>query len=436
MGIFSMVNILDFSSDPQTKTRNFPHRVCLALTARHLDPSGGISNFILGLVKMFPDTLFDIVTDDAAEAQKWFGVLPNIHYSTIANTKILSNNSFWQTSFSLNVHLGKTLLIAEALAEQCKQVVYDHILVNDYESLYAAMLTGLVNIMPVSYITHIPLKSQIYPEMFGELENLILQHSKLSVITQLDTNKSDYTCAEKMVTAPLPITDERFLVPYHGPRDGILFIGRYETRKAPEKFIEFVKRFPGTKVKILSGGKNPKEKWQKVLSDAGVTNLEFGHKLTGEEKVRFIQSACLAYHPSSNESFGLCALETLYSCPTILSDAPWADYFMKFPFSMRLADFNMDMMIGFNHKKQIERMIELHRKPTMEAWQNILFTRQSSKEKLTEPGIIRKINTVYRDVGTMVKSTLVDYEVEQIQKHFLNLEFQHTSSTTLIRRKE
>lgn len=431
-----MMSILDFIDNPQNESQTYSQRVCLALTARHLDPSGGISNFALGLVKMFPDTIFDIVTDDATEAQKWFGQIPNINYATIANTKILQNNSFWQTSFNLNVHLGKTILIAEALAEQCKRVVYDCVLVNDYESLYASLLTGLVGIMPVYYITHIPFKSKIYPKMFGELENLVLQHSKLRVITQLDTNKPDYSCADKMFTAPLPITDERFLVPYDGPRDGILFIGRYETRKAPEKFIEFVKRFPGTKVKVLSGGKNPKEKWYKVLSEAGITNLEFGYKLVGEEKVRFIQSAKLAYHPSSNESFGLCALETLYSCPTILSDAPWADYFMQFPYSMRLADFSMEKLAGFNHKKQIAKMIERHRQPTMKAWQHILFNRPQPIVIMNEPTIIRKINNTFSDVGTLVKTTLVDYEVEQIQKYFAALEFQHTTSTTLIRRKE
>jgi hypothetical protein len=69
------MNILDFSSDPQDDAVTYPHRVCLALTARHLDPSGGISNFVLGLVKMLPDTMFDLVTDDATEAQKWFGIL-------------------------------------------------------------------------------------------------------------------------------------------------------------------------------------------------------------------------------------------------------------------------------------------------------------------------------------------------------------------------
>lgn len=430
------MNILDFSSNPQDDAATYPHRVCLALTARHLDPSGGISNFVLSLVKMLPDTMFDLVTDDATEAQKWFGILPNVHYSRIANTRLLQNNSFWQTSFSLNVHLGKTILIAEALAEQCKRVVYDCVIVNDYESLYAALLTGLVNIMPVCYITHIPLKSQIYPPMFGELENLVLQHSRLRVITQLETNKADYSCADKMITAPLPITDDRFLVPYDGPRDGILFIGRYETRKAPEKFIEFVKRFPGAKVKVLSGGKNPIEKWQKCLSEAGVTNLEFGHKLVGEEKVRFIQSSKLAYHPSTNESFGLCALETAYSCPTILSDAPWADYFTQFPFCMRMDDFTPERLEGFDHKKQIEKMIEAHQKPTLRAWQGILFDRLDAPTKLAEPSVIRKINKIYRDVGTLVKTTLVDYEVDQIQKYFADLEFQHTNSATQIRRKD
>ncbi len=431
------MNILDFSTNPPNEEQSFPQRVCIALTARHLDPSGGISNFVLGLVKMFPNTLFDIVTDDTSEAQLWFGNYPNVHYPQSSLSKTLQPSSFWMTSFSLNVHLKKMVLIADTIANQCKQVIYDCVIVNDYESLYAALLTGLVNIMPVCYITHIPLKSQIYPAMFGELENLVLQHNKLRVITQLDTNKADYTCADKMETAPLPITDDRFMVPYDGPRDGILFIGRFEMRKAPEKFIEFVKQYPGMKVKILSGGKNPKEKWQQCLSAAGVTNLEFGHKLTGEQKVRFIQSAKFAYHPSINESFGLCALETLYSCPTILSDAPWADYFMQFPFSMRLSDFTMEKLEGFDHREQINKMIALHQKPCLNAWQNILFNRsKSSVTKQTQPVVIRKINKKWQDVVTLVKTTLVDYEVGQIQDRFSNLEFQHTKSMTRIKKKE
>lgn len=433
------MNIFDYCDTPQIEEQSYPQRVCLALTSRHLDLSGGIANFILGLVKMFPNTLFDIVTDDSAEAQKWFGGHTNVNYSTIANTRLLPNNTFWNTSFNLNVHLSKTILISEALAEQCKRFVYDCIVVNDYESLYASLLTGLVGIMPVYYITHIPLKSQIYPAMFSELENLVLQHSKLRVITQLDTNKDEYLCASKMITAPLPITDDGFLIPYDGPRDGILFIGRHETRKAPEKFIEFVKRFPGTKVKILSGGKNPKEKWHKCLSEAGITNFEFGHKLVGDEKVHFIQSSKLAYHPSINESFGLCALETLYSCPTVLSEAPWADYFMQFPFSMRLSDFRLmtDFTFDkFDHRQQIADMMRLHQQPCLQTWKNIFFNRSVCPSKLTEPGILRKVSKTYQDIGTLVKTTLVDYEVEQIQKNFTLLEFRHTKSMTEIRRKE
>lgn len=66
------------------------------LTARHLDPSGGISNFVLGLVKMLPDTMFDLVTDDATEAQKWFGIL------FLGETKYTVNPSIGEVLWNSN----------------------------------------------------------------------------------------------------------------------------------------------------------------------------------------------------------------------------------------------------------------------------------------------------------------------------------------------
>jgi hypothetical protein len=113
-----------------------------------------------------------------------------------------------------------------------------------------------------------------------------------------------------------------------------------------------------------------------------------------------------------------------------------ADYFMQFPFSMRMSDFSMDKLKGFNHKEPINKMIEWHHPPTLRAWQSILFVRPETPIKMAEPILIRKINKTYQDVGTLVKTTLVDYEVEPIANYFAKLEFPHTNSTTPIRRKE
>jgi len=56
------------------------------------------------------------------------------------------------------------------------------------------------------------------------------------------------------------------------------------------------------------------------FAEVGYTNYQLKFDIIGQEKVDFIQSAKLAFHPSLRESFGFSAFETLHSCRTILID--------------------------------------------------------------------------------------------------------------------
>jgi len=61
-----------------------------------------------------------------------------------------------------------------------------------------------------------------------------------------------------------------------------------------------------------------KDKWEETFKEYGYTNYELKFDIIGQEKVDFIKSAQIAFHPSLRESYGFSAFESLHSCPTIL----------------------------------------------------------------------------------------------------------------------
>jgi len=124
----------------------------------------------------------------------------------------------------------------------------------------------------------------------------------------------------------LPININRTYITRQTPntsnRNGIIFIGRYDKRKNPEAFAKLIfdlkdKYSIILKAKVLTRYTHY-SKWEKLFKKYNITDYEINDFTKEEEKMDYIQSSRLAFHPSYQESFGIAALETLSSCPTFL----------------------------------------------------------------------------------------------------------------------
>jgi len=109
------------------------------------------------------------------------------------------------------------------------------------------------------------------------------------------------------------------------PREGVLWIGRWEPRKNPEEFIRVIKE-TGLPAKVITNT-NGAKKFEEALKAIGA-KYEIKIGVYGKEKVDFITSARVAYNPAIRESFGLAFYECMGQLPTVaIKGMSWLDNF-------------------------------------------------------------------------------------------------------------
>jgi glycosyltransferase involved in cell wall biosynthesis len=124
---------------------------------------------------------------------------------------------------------------------------------------------------------------------------------------------------------PIPMTEKGLLVENNKPREGVLWIGRWEPRKNPEEFIRAIKE-TGLPAKVITNT-NGAKKFEEALKAIGA-KYEIKIGIYGKEKVDFISSARVAYNPAIRESFGLAFYECMGQLPTVaIKGMSWLDNF-------------------------------------------------------------------------------------------------------------
>jgi hypothetical protein len=214
--------------------------------------------------------------------------------------------------------------IIEALAHN----IYDVFVCNTYETIQVASTMGLEDCIQIIGYTH--LESQI----FKDTKNPFLSSTNDMMRKQLECNSlwigtqskfNQISMSNGAWHLPIPITEKALLEEYHGDREGILFVGRWEEGKNPELFIELIEQ---TKLpaKVMTSP-NGAKKFEERLKKLGV-KYDIRTSIIGKEKVDFIKSSRIAFNPSVVESYGMAFYEQHIQLPTlVLENQRWTKNF-------------------------------------------------------------------------------------------------------------
>ena len=233
-------------------------------------------------------------------------------------------------SFAKPFDTTLSLNFRNALVEALRKHTYDLIVTNVGEALDAVTSIGVHKYCTVLHPTHHESEAgvKVLHDIFapGVTDhyralcnlpdvNLACQSNWVVGNAKAQYNNKDET---EILTIP-PLIPEPELLDFSTlPKErwGVGFIGPYEPRKNPEGFITAVKA-AGLPAVVLVPSETSAKKFKQRFKEEGIE-----HKIyvgvTGAEKTKIIQSLGAAYHPAVSETFGLGALETAHTCPTIL----------------------------------------------------------------------------------------------------------------------
>jgi hypothetical protein len=187
---------------------------------------------------------------------------------------------------------------------------------------------GIEDCIQIIAYTH--LESQIFkdtknPFLFNT--NVAMRHqlnlTNIDVGTQSKFNQIHLN--ESSYHLPIPITEKGLLEEHHKPREGVLFIGRWEEGKNPELYLDLIEqtKLPARIMTNSNGAKKFEERLKKMGAD-----YKIAISIIGQEKVDFITSCRVAFNPSTVESYGMAFYEQHIQLPTlVLEDQRWTNNF-------------------------------------------------------------------------------------------------------------
>jgi hypothetical protein len=178
------------------------------------------------------------------------------------------------------------------------------------------------------------------------------------------------------------IPEPALLEPYDGPKEGILFNGRWEPRKRPEEFVNLCKE-SGMKPKVMTSTKAV-NKFEKAFEKAGIKDYEIRSGIYGTEKVQFIQSCEICYHPSHHENFSFSVYEALCCLPVLVdSDCYWHQNFEDLGFYLEHSTKeNRAELARKLTKKNIQSdSVYKYHASVKKAWEDILDTKVENKDR-------------------------------------------------------
>lgn len=342
--------------------KTYYKRIGFLVSSQTLIPHGGIGQFAKSFCELMDEhnIKVDIITDKEPKDTEF---VKSLKAKIIAPTESLpytthSNIFMYGDTFCYERMANFRNAIVEALEHN----IYDAFVCNTYESIQVASTMGLEEYIQIIAYTH--LESQI----FKDTKNPFLHNTNVMMRQQLITDGIYIGTQSKFNQVsiqdkgafhlPIPITERDLLLEHHKPREGVLFIGRWEEGKNPELFIELIDQ---TKLpaKVMTSP-NGVKKFEERLKKIGV-KYDVRASIIGKEKVDFITSARVAFNPSIVESYGMAFYEQHLQLPTlVLENQRWTN------------NFNEDFFYKCNKKNMAQRTKELYDSfPTAESWYNI-----------------------------------------------------------------
>ena len=308
--------------------RTYDKRIGFLVSYQTLIPHGGIGQFAKSFCELMDshNIKVDIITDKEPKDNDFVKSLKaNIIYprETLPYT-IHSGIFMYGDTFCYERMANFRNSIIEALEHN----LYDAFVCNTYETIQVASTMGLEDCIQMIAYTH--LESQI----FKDTKNPFLYNTNVLMRQQLETDNI-FVGTQSMFNLmnvngaayhlPIPITEQGLLEEHHKPREGILFVGRWEEGKNPELFLELIEQTQ-LPAKVMTSA-NSAKKFEERLKKIGVP-YEIRVGIIGQEKVDFMTSARVAFNPSTVESYGMAFYEQITQLPTFcLENQRWTKNF-------------------------------------------------------------------------------------------------------------
>jgi len=305
----------------------FKRKIAFVITAQHCIPHGGIGQFCKSFVDMAKELEWavHIILDKAPAKSSLVDYLQEqdnvkLFYSQGTQQYTNHNKTF---VFEDTMNFERMLNVRANMLDALERNIYDMVLINSPDAVSTIYNLGLQRFVPVVFYTHS--ENFIFLEkgankVFSEacvyyMQNL-LQLPGLTIGTQtsLNTKHIQENFNLKSVALPMRVPELQLLFNVDVEKEGVLFTGRWEPRKNPKVFCDAVIEMD-VPAKVLTNAKG-KEKFEAYFKEHNFTKYEIRASIIGQEKVDFIRSAKIAFHPAQLESFGFSAFESLHSCPT------------------------------------------------------------------------------------------------------------------------
>jgi len=306
----------------------YDKRIGFLISSQTLIPHGGIGQFAQSFSAMMHQKgiKVDFITDKQPNDSEFTQALDT--------NVIYPDNPLRYTEHSNIFMYGDTFCyermanFRNAIIKAFTKNTYDVLICNTYESIQVALTMGLEDCVQIIAYTH--LESQIFKDTknpFLDATNGMMRQqllcNNLFIGTQSKFNQLSLDV--EAYHLPIPITEPDLLLEHHNPREGVLFVGRWEEGKNPELFIDLIEqtKFPAKVMTSPNGVKKFEERLKKI----GVP-YDVRASIVGKEKVDFMTSARIAFNPSIVESYGMAFYEQHIQLPTlVLENQRWTKNF-------------------------------------------------------------------------------------------------------------
>lgn len=301
------------------------------MSSEYLKPTGGVGQFAKSICQLMKEygIKVDIITDKEPNDKEFTHSLEGVN--VIFPDKPVSYGThksifMYGDSFCYERMANFRNSIIKALTYN----LYDVFICNTYETIQVALTMGIEDNIQIIGYTH--LESQIFKDSKNPFLNNVnemmrkqLEMPGLYVGTQSKFNSLQI---ENSFHLPIPLPEPSLLKEYNNPREGVLFIGRWEEGKNPELYCDLIEqtKLPARIITSDTSEKKFKDRFKKL----GITDYIIKTNIVGQEKVDFITSCRVAFNPSTVESYGIAFLEQQIQMPTFaLEDMRWTNNFDK-----------------------------------------------------------------------------------------------------------
>ena len=310
--------------------RTYNKRIAFLVSYQTLIPHGGIGQFAKSFVELMTNygIKVDIVTDKEPQDSKFVTSIKDVGANFV-----YPDVSLPYTTHSAIFMYGDSYCyermanFRNAIVKALSTNLYDAIVCNTYESIQVATTLGLEDCIQVIAYTH--LESQIFKDTknpflhsVNDMMRKQLEVSNITIGTQSKFNQLQFNNALEL---PIPFTEPGLLKEFHKPREGVLFIGRWEEGKNPELYLDLIEqtKLPARIITNANGAKKFDDRLKKMGIDYQIVV-----GVTGKEKIDFITGCRVAFNPSTVESYGLAFLEQMSQLPTVaLEGMRWLENF-------------------------------------------------------------------------------------------------------------